>query len=55
MEKILYEDKLEQIEAEMTPFGFIDNGRGDEYEVDVDGTAWQNVNDDDGVGNFFST
>jgi hypothetical protein len=53
--KILYEDKLEQIEAEMTPFGFIDNGRGDEYEVDVDGTAWQNVNDDDGVGNFFST
>jgi len=52
--KIMYKDKIEQLEAEMTPFGFINNGIEDEYEVDVDGTAWQNVNDDDGVGNFFS-
>ena len=52
--KIMYEDKLEQLEAEMTPFGFINSGVEDEYEVDAEGTVWKNAEDDDGVGNFFS-
>ena len=51
--KAMYKEKLEQIEEEMTPFGFIDNGMGDEFEQDADGTLWKNVNNDDD-GGFFS-
>jgi len=48
--KILYEEKMEQLEQEMTPFGFIDNGIDDEYEVDKDGTVWQKVDDNENSG-----
>jgi len=51
--KAMYKEKLEQIEEEMTPFGFIDNGIGDEYEQDADGTLWKNVDSDD-AGGFLS-
>jgi len=44
--KIMYEEKMEQLEAEMTPFGFIDNGAGDEYEIDSKGIVWQKVDED---------
>jgi hypothetical protein len=50
--KSMYKEKLEQIEEEMTPFGFIDNGKGDEYEKDSDGTLWKTVNDEDDEGYF---
>ena len=49
--KSMYEEKIDQLEADMTPFGFIDNGMGDEYEVGSDGTLWSKVDDDD---NFLS-
>lgn len=51
--KSMYKEKLDQIEEEMTPFGFIDNGMGDDYEVDSDGTLWSAV-DDDGMDGIFS-
>ena len=49
--KSMYEEKIEQLEAEMTPFGFIDNGVGEDYEIDSDGTLWSKVDDGD---NFLS-
>ena len=51
--KAMYKEKLQQIEEEMTPFGFIDNGMGDEFEQDSDGTLWKTVDEDD-VGGFFT-
>ena len=51
--KAMYKEKLEQIEEEMTPFGFIDTGMGEEYEKDSEGTLWKNVENDDS-GGFFS-
>jgi len=51
--KSMYKEKLEQLESEMTPFGFINSGVEDDYEVDADGTIWQNA-DDDNLGSFFS-
>ena len=41
--KIMYKEKMEQLEAEMTPFGFMDNAVAEEYEVDADGTLWKNA------------
>ena len=37
----MYGDKMKQVEEEMTPFGFIDDGVGDigGYEIDGDGTV----------------
>ena len=51
--KAMYKEKLQQIEEEMTPFGFIDNGMGDEFEQDSDGTLWKTIDEDD-VGGFFT-
>jgi len=40
----IYGDKIKQMEDEMTPFGFFDDGtEGDNYEVDGDGTIWNRV------------
>jgi hypothetical protein len=36
----LYGDKIKQMEEEMTPFGFIDDGNSQDFEVDSDGTMW---------------
>ena len=43
----MYGDKMKQVEEEMTPFGFIDDGVGDVggYEIDVDGTVWRQADD----------
>ena len=43
----MYGDKMKQVEEEMTPFGFIDDGVGDigGYEIDGDGTVWRQADD----------
>ena len=48
--KDLYEDKMKQIEDEMTPFGFINDGLIVEPTsyVDDDGTLWVVEENDDG-------
>ena len=38
--KRLYEEQKNQIEQDMAPFGFMDDGLGSESEVDVDGDRW---------------
>jgi len=43
----LYGDKIKQMEEEMTPFGFIDDGLGEDYEVDSDGTIWTTWDNDE--------
>lgn len=41
----LYEDKIKELEEEMTPFGFIDDGFDETSFVDDDGTRWSVDND----------
>ena len=36
----LYGDKIKQMEEEMTPFGFIDDGSEQDFEIDSEGTVW---------------
>ena len=38
--KRLYEEQKNQIEQDMAPFGFMDDGMGDESFVDGDGDRW---------------
>jgi len=38
--KRLYEEQKNQIEQDMAPFGFIDDGLGDDTFVDADGSFW---------------
>ena len=47
--KDLYQDKMKQIEDNMTPFGFIDDGINNEPSsyVDDNGTVWTTVDDKD--------
>ena len=47
--KDLYQDKMKQIEDNMTPFGFIDDGINNEPSsyVDDNGTVWTAVDDKD--------
>ena len=37
----IYNDQRENIEQDMAPFGFIDDGLGDEYFADAQGDVWQ--------------
>jgi len=37
----IYEEQRNQIEQDMAPFGFIDDGLGDDTFVDADGTLWE--------------
>lgn len=39
--KRLFDEKLRELEEEIVPFGFIDNGLDDDKEVDRDGNVWQ--------------
>ena len=39
----LYGEKISQMEEEMTPFGFIDDGNEPEYETDNEGNRWTRV------------
>ena len=43
MKKNIFNDKIKQLEEEIVPFGFIDDGRKDEVEVDNSGNAWYTV------------
>ena len=36
----IYEEQRNQIEQDMAPFGFIDDGMGDDTFVDADGSFW---------------
>ena len=38
--KRIYEDQRDQIEQDMSPFGFIDDGLGEESFVDNEGDRW---------------
>ena len=37
----IYEEQRNQIEQDMAPFGFIDDGLGDDTFIDADGTLWE--------------
>ena len=37
----IYADQRESIEQDMAPFGFVDDGLGDEYFADAQGDVWQ--------------
>ena len=37
----IYDDQRESIEQDMAPFGFVDDGLGDEYFADAQGDVWQ--------------
>ena len=37
----IYEEQRNQIEQDMAPFGFIDDGMGDDTFIDADGTLWE--------------
>ena len=37
----IYEEQKEQIEADMAPFGFVDDGLGDDTFLDGDGNLWE--------------
>ena len=39
--KRIYEDQREAIEEDMAPFGFMDDGLGEEYFADAQGDVWQ--------------
>jgi hypothetical protein len=43
MKKNIFNDKIKQLEEEIVPFGFIEDGRKDEVEVDNSGNAWYTV------------
>ena len=45
--KTLYEGQLEQLEEDMTPFGFISDGSDQNYEIDKQGNIWTSVDDND--------
>ena len=48
LRKDLYHDKIQKLEEEMTPFGFIEDGiTSQKYEIDADGGRWDVVNFDD--------
>jgi hypothetical protein len=37
MRSLIYEDQIKEIEHDMIPFGFIDDGVSDEFDQDRDG------------------
>lgn len=44
--KDLYEDQMKNLEEEMTPFGFVDDGAADNIVVDGNGTTWNGGKDE---------
>jgi hypothetical protein len=38
--KQIFDDRLKEIEEELTPFGFIEAGYDSEVEIDNEGTGW---------------
>ncbi len=47
MRTMMFEDKMKNIEADLTPFGIIDDGLKDEIFIDSEGDAWSLVQDED--------
>jgi hypothetical protein len=41
----IYKDRIQQIEDEMVPFGFLQTGDEEDHEVDSVGDVWYPVND----------
>ena len=48
--KRLYEEQKNQIEQDMSPFGFLDDGIGDDAFVDSEGDRWTSANPYDEYG-----
>ena len=52
----LYDDKMDKIEQDLVPFGFVDDGTEQESFVDEEGDRWykmdENRNEDDSWGTF---
>ncbi len=46
----IYEEQRNQIEQDMAPFGFIDDGMGDDTFIDADGTLWEYGDKQEEVG-----
>ena len=46
----IYDDQRENIEQDMAPFGFIDDGLGDEYFADAQGDVVAEYGDNSYVG-----
>ena len=46
----IYEEQRNQIEQDMAPFGFIDDGMGDDTFVDSDGSLWEYGDKQEEVG-----
>ena len=42
----LYKEKIEKLEEDLMPFGFIDAG-SDDIEIDSEGNVWKNIDDGD--------
>ena len=42
--KRVFDEKLRQLEDEIVPFGFINNGLEEDEETDVKGNVWSNEN-----------
>ena len=50
--KRLYEEQKNQIEQDMSPFGFIDDGLGDDTFVDAEGDRWNKASDEYGERSY---
>ena len=50
--KRLYEEQKNQIEQDMAPFGFIDDGLGDDTFVDAEGARWNKASDEYGERSY---
>ena len=44
----MYEDQKNQIDQDMAPFGFIDNGIDEDVQVDNEGSVWYITQDGKG-------
>jgi hypothetical protein len=38
--KQVFDDKLKQLEEDMTPFGFIETGIDPDFDIDSEGNGW---------------
>jgi len=54
LRKNLFQDKIQRMEDELTPFGFISDGINDQNtpEIDINGDAWYNTNSNTDINNI---
>ena len=48
LRNVMYDDQMKNIEQELTPFGVIDDGLGEDVTVDDEGNVWSLIYDDQG-------